>query len=446
MTQGDEAALDVLDSAAGGALFGMGGAAVGRAGAQAFNRFTSAGRMNAALAKLNQLENVPNPNIARVREVVGEGNPVPLTAIEDPANKLTLKTMFEKPKIAANSLRGQTLVDDAVSGADTANRVARESADAADLAVGTEKAAYQDSLINSRNAQREAARNTAVANSEASAATQAQNTEAGNLFAKEKYDRAGRGVDKKNQFLADSEERALAVEEARVRRNAEVRSLRESDPDLDVALAKGKAKELPNILDKHLGKDNPARLDLDTAFENLKQAREPIPKPRFEKPVAPPAKQPTPAKQVPPAYKEPDAKGLQAARQDATVAKQKVKTTAEETEKVYTVAKDLEKTMRRIKGAKPESMTLSKLFTPKNLLRAAAGYVSGGKTLAAEAAYRGAKSILDKRAVKKILSDEKTYDQFIDLAARGKRLPTSDSPHATRWGAEMAAFIEGLQE
>jgi hypothetical protein len=149
------------------------------------------------------------------------------------------------------------------------------------------------------------------------------------------------------------------------------------------------------------------------------------PKPTSPAKPAKPAKQPTPQKQVPPAYKEPDAKALQAARQDAKVAKQKVKTTAEETEKVYSVAKDLEKAMNRIHGAK---RSITEIANPLTALKVVSG-----------------KQWLNRRAVKKILSNPKTYDQFMDLAARGKRLGP-DPSHATRWGAEMAAFIESLQE
>lgn len=387
--------VDTVTSSIAGSLLGPLAYGV-TAGAGALGtRLSKAGTMDAALETLAQHEGIPNPRVAQVQELVGKGNPVPLQAVENPANRITLQKMFKQPEISRTSGKGEALVRGAVSEADAANTSAAKGLSNAEAALETEKTAYRNTARAARNARN-------VAEHEAKA-----------KYQDAEHARSVRGVERKNQYLSDKEEQVQAIKAARETRNQELTNLRDTHPGLDQALRVSNTKELPRVLDKHLGPEGePVRADLDTAWENLTRAREPIPKPRTELPVAP-------TKTAP--YQEPSSEALDAARQAKTTAKQKVGDVAASTQHVYDAAASLEKSMAKIHGAKN---SLSDLLSPTKNLKRLIG-----------------KQAFDNRAAKKILSNEETYNQFMDLAAKGERL-SPGTPEADRWAASLTAFMQ----
>lgn len=421
----DDAALDVIDSASGGAIAGAGGALIGRGLGHLFTRFTSAGKMNAALRTLQQHEGIANQTVARTQGIVGQDSQVPLQAVENAGNRTTLQKMFRKPDISRISGEGDAAMQGAVNQADATNAAATGRLNDADIAVEAERAAGRDTLRQSRNDYRNTQNTTAVSNEQSSALAAQEQAAAKTKYQTENHARGERQVSRKNQHLQNQEDQYQAIEEARNARNQEIRELRKANPALNEALAKTKSKELPNVLDKHLGADHPARADLDQSWENLKAAREPIPRPRLEAPVAPPPVVARPQKAVAPAYQEPATPGYDAARQGRVLAKQGVESAANATQHIYDTADQLSKSMAKIQGAKA---SLSDLISPSKNLRLFSG-----------------KQWLDNRNVKKILSDPETYKQFMDLAATGKRL-TPGTAEAEAFGAQMAAFVQSLRD
>ncbi len=410
--------------------------------------------LNRGLDELGHTAGVKNPELARMLGLTKE--PLPAEVLATDRSALQVQQNLRNPKAARVNGAAKENID-ALEQSAIGQR--QDAARGIEDAVANNEAANKkvlEQVIQAREQVRNAKNTSRVAVNEADKA-------AAEMKARDSEIRAAQDAEYNAARAAQGEEYA-----AQTRVHAEqIAKMREADAQAKLRYNQNRAREANqramnnNEIDDQIqaAKENYAGRYAQNRVSELEAQRPgavskvlpPQPSTVPPKPTKPaPVEKPTrPAKGVRPIaepYQQPATPDLDAARVEAKTAAEGVtsaKANAAELERQLEpfdkMQKNIRAAVKKVAGANNDGA-----FTiGKNVVRMGAAYATGGKTLAAEGAWRAGRRLFSHKATLKIMQDPTLMRRAQELAAEGKRLNVDEG--LKKVGPEVEGFVRRLE-